>query len=339
MNNIVQPDKENSIMPSTPSQQLKPQSFDGLTRTKSKRGVSLSPTKRLPFATKDNNAASFNVSKILFGNIVKQPLTSRGNNKDVERDNTKRLKKYGSILDINNDDNKNKLSLRSSHSINLPRTKSLILKDPIDSNASNKVDTCSESENVSDSDSEEEWAHFKNSSLTLKLQNVLNKKTTNNNKNRNISQDDEIEYRSKEIDEIPYIPDGYIPFTQEDLNKLSEYHPYDVLIDGTIVKHDVEEENEELIINTNLSNNQLDKKTKIASPTLLPIEICLNANADGIINNNNNDDDIKVSDGINLKQNSCTMDNEQLDLLPLDIEYNGDGLNDDDIADLIGNDI
>ena len=33
------------------------------------------------------------------------------------------------------------------------------------------------------------------------------------------------------------------------------------------------------------------------------------------------------------------MDNEQLDLLPLDIEYNGDGLNDDDIADLIGNDI
>lgn len=334
MNNIVHTDKENSIIPSTPLQQLKPQSLDGLTRTKSKRGASLSPTKRLPFAAKDNNVSSFNVSKNLFSNIVKQPLVDRNKNKDTGRDNTKRLKKYGSILDINNDNNRHKLSLRSSHSINLPRTKSLILKDPIDSNKSDKVSKRGESE--SESGSDEEWSHFKNNSLKLKLQNVLDKKASNTNVKSDVHQDDDIEYRSKDVDEIPYIPDGYIPFSQEDLNKLSEYHPYNVLINGTIVKHDEEEENTAFILNNNLFNNSQDKELTIVSPTLLPLETCLNTSVD---DDHHNDHNTKISYNKTLKQDSYITENEPLDLLPIDIEYNGDGLNDDDIVDLIDNDI
>lgn len=342
MNNIVHTDKENSIIPSTPLQQLKPQSIDALTRTKSKRGASLSPTKRLPFAAKDNNVSSFNVSKNLFSNIVKQPLVDRNKNKDTGKDNIKRLKKYGSILDINNDDNRHKLSLRSSHSINLPRTKSLILKDPIDSKKSNEVSRRGESENENDgeneseSESDEGWSHFKNNSLKLKLQNVLDKKTSNNNLKNDVHQDDDIEYRSKEVDEIPYIPDGYIPFSQEDLNKLSEYHPHNVLINGTIVRHDEEEENTAFILNNNLSNNPQDKELTMVSPTLLPLETCLNTSVD---DDNHSDHNTEISYNKTLKQDSYITENEPLDLLPLDIEYNGDGLNDDDIVDLIGNDI
>ena len=327
MNNIIQPDKENSIIPSTPLQQLKSQGFDGLTKTKNKKCASLSPTKRLPFAAKDNNVSTFNVSKNLFSNIVKHS-TINGNNKGKEKDNKKRLKKYGSILDIDNGNSRNKLLLRPSHSINLPRTKSLILKDPSDPNLSNKESKHSSS-SESESESEEEWNHFKDNSLKLKLQNALNEKLSNINKNKDFDQDEDIEYRSKEVDEIPYIPDGYTPFTQEDLNKLSEGNPYDVLLDGTIVR----DEEDDLIINKSPNNEQNDKLNIIPHEPL-PIDVCL---IDDLDDDNNNDDN--KSNNTNLKHNSSIKYNEPLDLLPLDIEYNGDGLNDNEIADLIGNDI
>lgn len=301
----LQLDKENTVVPSTPSHQLKAPSLESFNQTRNNKNASISPSKRLPFASKDNNTS---VSKSLFSNIVKQPLVPSNDKQPLRHNhlndnninNKKRLKKYGSILG-----HTEPLSLRKVPSIQLPRTKSLVLKDPIENRG--------ESNSESESESDEDW----NNPFQLKLQNALNKAQSQSSPTKQSTVDREIEYKSEPVEELPYIPDGYTPFTQEDLTKLNEYHPHDVLVDGTVVKDDIGVET---------------VKIKSTSPTLLPLELDFNIEEhelDGLSNT-------QVPHTSN-QTNKMTHNNtdSSVELLPLDMDYNGEGLTDADVIDLI----
>lgn len=314
----IQLDKENSIFPSTPLQQLKPTDVE----TRKRNTGSVSPTKRLPFATKDNNipgslgfggvaggtATTESVSKNLFSNIVKQQHIPNDNSNNINNNNNnnkKRLKKYGSILGSSNISGYNTL-----HGIKLPKTKSLVLKDPCEDENKNTDD--------SESESDEEW-RSNNNPLQLKLQRAIKREASISPLNGSLKlgegeddndNDNDIEYKSKEVEEIPYIPDGYIPFTQEDLNKLSEYHPHDVMIGG----EDIETKTHE-------------------SPTMLPLDIPLHeteGQADLLDQEETRAHSHKIGSSI-----SKTRKEDTLELIPLDLECTGEGLNDEDIMDLI----
>lgn len=300
----VQLDKENSVIPSTPAQQLKASTLESFNGTRNNKNPSISPSKRLPFASKDNNAS---VSKNLFSSIVKQPLEppqEQVHSNNIQNDqhhylnNKKRLKKYGSILG-----QAQPLSLRNVPSVHLPCTKSVILKDLGD-------DKGNDSESGSESD--EEWNS--NNPFQLKLQNALNKAQEQPYPTNQIIVENEIEYKSEPIEEIPYIPDGYTPFTQEDLHKLSEYNPHDVLLDGTVVKDTSD---------CNIAN--------LNSPTLLPLELDLDTEDQ---ETSKSDDLIKTQTHTSANH-PMTMTHNNVELVSLDLEYNGQGLTNSDIMDLI----
>lgn len=254
----IQEDKENSVVPQTPL----------LQKNSNQKSKSLSPGKRLPFGNKDNN-----VSRNLFSNISKQgklgpPTRGPGKNSN----DTKRLKKYGSILGVQEIPRLNR-----QFSNVLPRTKSLVLKDD---------------EDASEEDSEGNDENDSNP-MRLKLRGVIGAKQD--------KYDRDIEHKSVRGDILEDIPVGYTPFTDEQLSKLSEYHPRDVFIEE-------EEDKDEPYIEK--------------SPELLPLNL-----------------DIPLElDFQEPEQITHEPQNEQPIPLPLDIDtslYNGEGLDDADIEDLI----
>lgn len=299
----IQLDKENTVVPSTPSHQLKAPSLESFNQTRNNKNASISPSKRLPFASKDNNTS---VSKSLFSNIVKQPLGKSHDQQplrsnplnDNNINNKKRLKKYGSILG-----HTQPLSLRNAPSIQLPRTKSLVLKDPVEDHGDSQ----------SDSESDEEWSN----PFQLKLQNALNKAQDQSSPTKQSTVDREIEFKSEPLEELPNIPHGYTPFTQEDFTKLNEYHPYDVLVDGTVVKDQFDVES---------------AKINPSSPTLLPLDLNFDTeeqDLDGLSNP-------QVLDPLDRTLKMTHNDEGSgVELLPLEMDYNGEGLTDADVRDLI----
>lgn len=220
----------------------------------------------------------------------------------VTRNASLHFKKYGSILHQDIQEN--------SQNGGLPRVKSLVLND-LDS----------------DHDSEEEELGLNN-----KLQNVLQSRqngSSNNNSNtkefnglfgknglanlvnqqRDV-EDREIEYVSIKEDEIPYIPDGYSMLDEADINKLKEFH-YEMppLYEQDSPDHEDEKPLALMELHDITDDEDRPHITPVVNNTLyqrdrhVPLE-----------NNNNND---------------------HLDLLSIDSEYDSRGLDADDIADLL----
>lgn len=169
-----------------------------------------SPVKRLPLQSKDKNVLTSSLKKQnLFQNINKQSQNWLNNGTQTNLQSNK-LKKYGSILGLVENQEPIKLQL--------PKSKSIVLKD----------DVADDSEDSSDSENDL-------NPLQLKLQLQLN----NRNKLRF---DRDIEITSTPIDEIIEEPVGYTKFTNDDILKLDTYSSIDVAGDS---KQDIEAKEQE----------------------------------------------------------------------------------------------
>ncbi|QLG74558.1 hypothetical protein HG535_0G04410 [Zygotorulaspora mrakii] len=189
---------------------------------------------RLPLASKDNNrsggitqATQSQMQPILLKDNStqlkkhKQPLFERQTNRSEHAHilaNPRKLQKYGSVLGCNA----------------LPKMKSLVLKD---------VDKGGEDED----DDEDEGDNYEDKLLRSKLQGAINESkdkvyqsekgriglfhdngleqliraTSEKNKDE---EDKEIESGPKKYESLPYIPSGYIPPNDADIEKLKTFH-------------------------------------------------------------------------------------------------------------------
>lgn len=168
---------------------------------------SLSPVKRFPLQSKDKNVLTGSLKKQnLFQNINKQSQNWLKNSGGGSVAQSNKLKKYGSILGLIEDQEPIKLQL--------PRSKSIILKDD------NFEEASDDDDDDDDADDESESENDLNP-LQLKLQLQLN----NRNKLRF---DREIEVTSTPIDAMVDEPVGYTQFSNDDILKLNTYSSIDV---------------------------------------------------------------------------------------------------------------
>lgn len=145
--------------------------------------------------------------------------------------NTRKLQKYGSVLGYNA----------------LPKMKSLVLKDLVDpgknEESSDDDDGSEGSENKlskklqnallqqHSSDDEHEFSGdiglFNNQGG---LQQLIKNSVQNESKSKSDNADGyEIEIAPQRLDPLPYVPDGYSPFRQEDIQKLKSFNsPYEL---------------------------------------------------------------------------------------------------------------
>ncbi|CAR26792.1 ZYRO0C01584p [Zygosaccharomyces rouxii] len=187
-NNVVLDPGENGslALPQTPIHLLKrsqPNVLKPEENTPVKKSRSVSPVRgqrRLPLASKDHNKSS------AAGPVKKRQPTLQGE----LLSNPRKLQKYGSVLGYTD----------------LPRTKSLVLKDGDDE----------------DDDEEEE-----NSELQKKLQDAMNRREDSNEGLGGLAKlvrdtKDDIEYAPHRLPPLEYAPDGHTRWEDEDIVKLKK---------------------------------------------------------------------------------------------------------------------
>ncbi|GAV52782.1 hypothetical protein ZYGR_0AI00640 [Zygosaccharomyces rouxii] len=192
----VQDNKENNVMldpgengslalPQTPVHLLKrtqPNVLKPEENTPKKKSRSVSPIRgqrRLPLASKDHNRSS------AAGPVKKRQPTLQGE----LLSNPRKLKKYGSVLGYTD----------------LPRTKSLVLRDG------------------DDEDEEEE----ENSELQSKLQDAMKRREESSEGLGGLAKlvrdtKDDIEYAPRKLPALEYEPDGHTPWDDKDIEKLKK---------------------------------------------------------------------------------------------------------------------
>ncbi|CCE61261.1 hypothetical protein TPHA_0A01780 [Tetrapisispora phaffii CBS 4417] len=194
---------------------------------------------RLPLASKDNNNSRRSNSFILQNNklVLNKQLSLLNNNQTSNK-----LRKYGSILGVNNNGNNTNKTLNP--------VKSLILKDIPDNGNENDDDDDDDDDNIitlnlknalqskkepllnqlknakknsySDSEEEEIGLFGKGNGLQKLISQSMNHKTK-------IEAEiiPEIETKSAAYPDLSYSPEGYIPFNNEDIKKLNTFKsPY-----------------------------------------------------------------------------------------------------------------
>lgn len=315
-----------SDIPQTPSHLLKRSHSHALKSTMLLKNHNLtnlktvSPQKklsnRLPLASKDNNRSnSFICQQQKQISLKKQKSTLIYNNKinhlkNGNPNDLKKLKKYGSVLGYNS----------------FPKVKSLVLKD------------------IPDNGNEDEDEDEDDNLLSMKLRNALdNKQPTSNlikfdngnmanksdeeelglfsngkglkelirEKNATTKQNDDLdlEFTSKQGQEILYVPTGHLFLDENDMLKLNTYNsPYIIEI-GNTSSYDI---GNELLSLIQLDSDDDDS---LIEPQLTSAI--------------NNDDTNKVN--FHLNQNQTT----DMDILSIEPPYDGNGLEPNELEDLL----
>lgn len=191
-NNVILDSGENGslALPETPIHLLKRGQTNILkpeenTATPKKRSKSLSPVrgqKRLPLASKDHNRSS------AAGPVRKRQPSLQGE----LLSNPRKLQKYGSVLGYTE----------------LPRTKSLVLRD-------------------SDDDDEGEDEDEENSELRDKLQDAMKRREPSSEGLGGLAKlvkdtKDDIEYAPHKLPPLEYEPEGHTPWNDKDIEKLKK---------------------------------------------------------------------------------------------------------------------
>ncbi|KAL3233479.1 hypothetical protein RNJ44_03519 [Nakaseomyces bracarensis] len=267
-------EKENKVrnileekVPSTPGSQML------LKRTRSIQGVKQG--KRLPLASKDNN-----------NNRSSSFLLPKNKNKAVlNNNNVRKFKKYGSVLGYDTGS----------------RVKSLVLKD---------IDSGDEKSNEEDDDDE--------NPLALKLKQALDGEKRVDLSKKEIAStgllsgkkglrqifndrdyDREIEIAPEKPQEKEYIPDGYEPFTKEEIRSLHNFkNSYEIQVSDD---ENSEEEPQPL--------------------KLIPLV------------NELDEEDLIPTKSLKIAENRSKVDDEES--IELDTIYDGRGLSENDLLDLL----
>ncbi|CCD27027.1 securin NDAI_0J01350 [Naumovozyma dairenensis CBS 421] len=155
-----------------------------------------------------------------------------------------------------------------------------------------------------------------------------------NKKEDTYDEEDDIEYAPIREDSLPYIPQGYTPFTNEDINKLKVYHsPFAIHHDHSDYQQSPSTlgDPEMLLSLQSFDTQTATTSSSCASPSLYPttpIHKDTNINTTDqkhntvILNVHNNDNESEGEYGGEHDQE-------------IDKIYNGDGLDEDDLNDLI----